>query len=787
MWDKEGKPSAWSRPVRWTMGLLESKDWEAHWISSPDSTTEVKNSPTPLFRKEFGLIASPESAQVTIHSPAYFELYVNGNKVGGDVLTPAVSDQDQVTFTMTYDVNRYLRQGKNCMGLWLGIGWANDIQVRAQLDAVVQDQQITIGTDSSWKTHKSGRYRIGQRKWGDFGGERIDAREIIPNWCQPGLDDATWTSAIPTTVSLGPSRTHPCPTNRIGKTIPAVAVKTLDKDRYEVDFGTNLTGWLRFKMPKLKSGAKIRMTFADSKQNPRGNKEYQHFNQISEFISAGQAGEVFEHKFNYAAFRYVIVEGLQSAPPKENLTAFLIDSDLEEIGSFACSNSLLNRIHQINKWTQRCLNLGGYYVDCPHRERMGYGDGQVAVEGFLTSFNANRYYRKWLADWRRANRKDGSMPNTAPFYKGGGGPGWGGLFAAITWRHYLYYGDQRVLAENFDVVRKYVDYLEKVSQSNGNILTGKTGKFSFIGDWVAPGRGMDTQNAPSHKAREHFNNCYRIYQIGLLINMAEVLGKQDVVEYYEKVIDRIRPVIHKTFYDAETKMYVLDNQAYYVMPLMTGVTPNDERKGVMQKLEDCILKKGDGHLDTGMLGTYFMMEYLRDIGRSDLVFTMFNQTSYPGWGYMLENGATTLWEQWNGYWSRIHSCFTSPCNWLYQGLAGIQADPTAPGFKNVIIKPDVVGDVTWVKAHHDSPYGRIVSHWKREGDKLTMEVTVPPNSTATIYVPTEAFSDLNINGQPLERAEYVTLLRMENRRAILQVDSGQYVILSRYHTKVSAK
>ena len=871
VWDNEGKPSTWSHPARWTMGLLKPDDWSGKWISAPSpkpkkelvirnatyrtedgsvtvDVTEIMKkelarkkpfkvdfktlggdpapgivkeliieytkdgkpgtvrakdfktinlfegesdsmSPTLQFRKDFKLEAAPSFAQITINSPAYFELYVNGEKIGSDVLSPAVSDLKKQTFSLTYDVSRHLKKGINCMGIWVGIGWADEIVVRAQLDAVVNGTTITIATDPSWNTRTSGRYRIGLRKWGNFGGELVDARKTLPDWCRPGLDSTVWDNAILVNPNLGPTRNQPCPANRIGKVIPAAVVTQIGNGRYEIDFGTALTGWFRMKMPKLEPGATVTMTFADMKSNNETKKLsrigdsswYQHFNQVSKFISSGKAGEVFENKFNYAGFRYVVIEGLESAPAKEDATAMLVDSDLEEAGAFGCSNDLLNRIHKLNQWTQRCLDLGGYYVDCPHRERMGYGDGQVAVEGFMTNFRADGYYRKWLSNWRDVQKQDGALPNTAPWGRGGGGPGWGGLLSAITWRHYLYYGDKRVLEENFDAVRSYVDYLEGISKNNGDILTGKTAKYRFIGDWVAPDRGMDTKNAPSHQAREIFNNCYRIYQIELLINMAKVLGRDDVAEKYQKIIERIRPIIHSRFYDAQKIEYVLDEQAYYVMPLMTGVTPEGARKEVFQKLEDCILNKRSGHLDTGMFGTYFMMEYLREIGRSDLVFTMFNQTDYPGWGYMLQEGATTLWEQWNGYWSRIHSCFTSPDNWLYQGLAGIQADPARPGFKNVIIKPDIVGDVKWVKSYHDSPYGRIVSNWRHENGKLTMEVSIPPNTTATIYVPAiNAANELTVSGQIPKDADHVTFLRMEKGSAVLEVDSGNYMISSHH-------
>ncbi len=743
-------------------GTARKKDFETLSLSADPGQ------PAPLFRKEFDLAAAPGSALVTVHSPAYFELYINGVKAGKDVLTPAVSNLKAQSFTVTYEVGRLLRPGRNCIGLWLGKGWADTVTVRAQLDAVVAGQPVTIGTDTSWQVRKSGLYKIGGHRWNDFGGERLDARELTPVWSRPGLDVADWRSAVPGKAPEGSARAQPCPLNRIGKAIPAASVTRLADGTHEIDFGTALTGWLNLKMPALQPGAIVRMSFADV----RRGTQYQHFNQVSEFVSAGGPGEVFEHKFNYAGFRYVVIEGLPSAPSLEDATAMLIESDLEEAGSFECSNDLFNSIHRVNQWTQRSLNLGGYYVDCPHRERMGYGDGQVAAEGFMTSFRADGFYRKWLLDWRLRQMPDGNLPHMAPFGQGGGGPGWGGLLSAIAWRHFLYYGDALVLQENYDAVRRYVDYLESLCKDG--VMRKFGGQWDFIGDWVPPGRGMDTQNWPSAEAAELFNNCYRINQIMLLKRMAAALGKADDEARCSKLLDDVRPKVYAAFYDAGKQEYVIDEQAYYVMPLMTGVVPEADRGVVLKKLEQNILVKNMGHLDTGMLGTYFMMEYLRDIGRNDLVFTMFNQTAHPGWGYMLEEGATTLWEQWNGHWSHIHSCFTSPDNWLYQGPAGIQADPAAPGFKKVIIKPALVGDLTWVKAHHDSPYGRIVSDWKLETGNLTLDVKISPNTTATVYVPTREAASVTESGRPADKAEGVIFLRMESGAAVFEVTSGTY-------------
>ena len=406
---------------------------------SPWGSVASTNFPDPWLRGEFDLTAIPESAIVTVHSHAYFELYVNGEKVGEDVLTPAVSDPKARTFTVTYDVARLLTPGRNCLGLWMSKGWADRVAVRAQLDAVVGGENFTYGTGLDWKSRPSGYSHIGNWSWGNFGGERIEAAAHLPDWCQPGIDTSSWSNVVEAPAPAGPPANHHTPFNRIGEHITAKEITTLADGKYAIDFGTNLTGWLRLKFPPLTAGQLVRLHFADRmfpdgiQSSPIGNISvstsscvsfdrtdggynlYQNYNQTSEFVSAGAANEEFHHKFNYAGFRYVVVDGLSTAPSLEDATAMLIESDLADAGSFESSDPLLNRIHQANRWTQRCLNLGSYYVDCPHRERMGYGDGQVALQGMMMNFNAANFYTKWVQDWRLAlEKKNEALAYIAP-------------------------------------------------------------------------------------------------------------------------------------------------------------------------------------------------------------------------------------------------------------------------------------------------------------------------------------------------------------------------------------
>jgi len=786
-WEARSNGGSWSPAL--SLGAYGIAPW---------GVVASANSSHPWLRGEFDLAGTPESAIVTVHTHSYFELHVNGEKVGADVLTPAVSDPKARTFTVTYDVARLLRPGRNCLGLWMAEGWSDRIAVRAQLDAVVGGVPFTFGTGPDWKSRPSGYSHIGGWSWGNFGGERIEAAAHLPDWCQPGIDTGSWSGVVAAPAPAGPPARHDAPLNRIGEVIPAKKVIPLAEGRYVIDFGTNLTGWLRLKFPQLPAGQLVRLHFADREfpdgihaspigniavstnsclSFPRaggGNTLYQIYNQTSEFVSAGGANEEFVHKFNYAGFRYVVVEGLPAAPSLADATALLVESDLPDAGAFECSDPLLNRIHQVNRWTQRCLNLGSYYVDCPHRERMGYGDGQVALQGMMMNFNAAHFYTKWAQDWRFAlEKKNESLAYIAPpFEPTGGGPPWPGGIARIPWQLYLHYGDPAILEENIDAARSYCEYLD--GRSTHDVLRDWGGGWSFIGDWVPPGRGMDTSNWPSSQMAEFFCNCYRIHLWQLVGKMAAALGRSSEAQHARQRAEAISTAVHAAYFDAANNRYVIDEQIYYAFPLMVGLTPAEQRPAVLDNLVRCIVQKNNGHLDTGMLGTMVLMEFLNDIGRDDLIVGIYQKRSYPGWGYMVEQGATTFWEQWNGHWSQIHSCFTSADNWLYQGLGGIRPDPVQAGFKNVIIRPAVVGDITRVNVSHDGPYGRIRSRWTRDGVDLTLQVTIPPNSSGEIHVPAAAVEEVTESGNPAAAAPGVTFLRMENRHAVFAVGSGSF-------------
>jgi alpha-L-rhamnosidase len=815
-WDKDGLPTGWSQPATWSMGLLEPGDWQARWIQMDGGRTVApKNglpaeTPSPWLRKVFTLDAPPARALAYVNALGYFELYVNGRKVGGDVLAPAVTDYKARSLYVTYDIAPYLKRGANCVGIWLGRGWYTETRpgvlpggpaVRAQLEISAAAGPITrIVSDESWKAAPSPYVTLGTGFSRQHIGERYDARREAPQWSAPEFTDAAWKPASLAPPFKGRVDSQLCPLNRIGKRIAPVSVTDLGDGLAEIDFGTDLSGWMRLKLPRLKAGQKITIHYCERRYKnvvppdpspagpikgtemdrvfggAKGKFRYHVCNQMDQFVSAGRPGESFCSKFQYHGFRMAVIEGLPTTPDRHDAEALLVESDLEPIGSFECSNALFNRIAATNLWTLRCLNLGGYMVDCPHRERLGYGDGQVSVESCVMNLWMPAFYTKWLADWRDGqNPQTGDLAHTAPDWEGGGGPGWGGTLAAMSWRMYQNYGDRRVLRENFEPMRRFVNFLE--SHCQDGVLRSYGGMWDFIGDWLPPHMAMDSPKGwPPRPAAEFFNNCYRVLLWDILRRSAEVLGEKETARECQAALEKMRPAIHKAFYDPARHCYVLEDQSYLAIALLTEIPPPSERKAVMRALEHDILVRRQGHLDSGMLGTYFMLNYLMQAGRNDLIFTMMNQKTYPGWGYMLDQGATTFWEQWNGYWSNLHSCFTSAGMWMSQGVAGIHPDPEAPGFKRFEIRPATVGDLTWARASLNSIRGRIAVDWKMEEGKFKLNVTVPVGATAKVWVPVRQTEAIGENGKPPVTVSDsgARFNRMESGAAVYEVPSGQY-------------
>ena len=461
------------------------------------------------------------------------------------------------------------------------------------------------------------------------------------------------------------------------------------------------------------------------------------FNQRDEIVGNG-AALTFRSRFNYHAFRYVRVIGADRAPDASSATGYLIRTAYDRAGEFTSSNELLNQIYQMVNRTYEALTLGGYVVDCPTRERLGYGgDAGTSMEMGMLSYSTGGLYNRWLANWRDSQVESGSLPHTAPNYpnQGGGGPMWGGFVVTLPWQMYLQYGDVRVLDTNYPMIQKWLAYL--ASETQDDLLLKHTShaisdNWNFLGDWLTPKGSFRGDTPPA----QQINSVHYVYQLQLAARIARVLGKTADASAYDARAAAVSKAVHQRFYNVADSSYTTGDSVQEAFPLLTGIVPPDLRKGVMAKLENVIRVQNNGHLDTGMHGTYFVLKYLMEVDRNDLVYEMTSKRDFPGWGYMLANDATTSWESWTGQ-SHIHDTLISIGAWFIQGVAGIRSDGTSPGFKHFVIKPALVGDLTFAKATYRSIHGEIVSDWRIENGTFKLSVTVPPGTTATVFVPGE--------------------------------------------------
>jgi len=782
IWDKDGKPSSWSDPAYWTMGLLNKEDWTAQWIGSPDPDT------APYYRHSFHLDNVPKSAPLHLAALGYFELFINGEKVGKEALAPVVSNFSKRTYYKTYDIANYLKEGKNSIGIWMGTGWYspglpgvkhNSPVVRVQL-GIPNKKELRIITDSSWETKTSARSLIGKWRWGKFGGELVDARLIDKQWWDTESSTNGWQPAVNVETADVPCTAQKCRNNIQLAEIAPVSLEQLDDTTVVVDFGTNLTGMFKMKFHNLDAGKKINIHYADlDGRDPEeawrlrmAHKGFATYNQRDEFISAGNREEQFNNVFNYHGYRYALIEGLNYIPKKEDLAAIPVETEVAEVGSFSCSNDLYNRIHKMVRWTYRALNLGGQTVDCPHRERVGYGDGQTAMDVGCFNFDASTLYTKWSENWWDEQMEDGFVPFVAPTPHGtGGGPAWGAMSIVVPWKTYLFYSDTKLLETGYPYMKKYIEYLGAHSNDGvlQDIFPGE--KWNNLGDWVPPRRGMDKSEWVDDNSRRFFNNCYRTHLLQIMMKVGMLLGKTEDVSAFKQELNIAQKAIHKKWFNAKDTTYANGEQPYLIFPLQTGITPDELKNAVFEKYVHTMLVKDNGHLNTGMIGTQITFDYLLENNRNDLIDIIVNQKTFPGWGYMVEKGATTCWEQWNGFYSQIHSCFPYIGGWFYRGLAGIQWDPENPGFKNIILRPALVKSVDWVNCNYESPYGEIVSNWKIEATEFEWEVTIPPNSTATVYIPGK---DIKVDGIEASKMKDINFICQENNCSVFKIESGNY-------------
>jgi alpha-L-rhamnosidase len=738
IWDEHNGISDWSAPATFSVGLISEKEWKASYIGFG-----VKNekSVSPQFFKSFEISEKPEKVFLYINSLGYHEVYLNGNKIGNLVLAPAVAQFSKRSQVLAYDITDNVIQGKNVIVIWAGRGWYapglpgvvfDGPVVRAQVDALKNREWATLaGTDTTWKARNSGYYTLGTWQPGQFGGEEADATLLLPDLSAESLESAEWQPVTKVNIPEHKATAQLTEGNIIMDTLKAVSVSPAGKNIWLADIGTTLTGLAEIKFEKLTKGQKIKLQFCDhldkdGKPVDQGQEDI--------YTASGKPGESFRNRFNYHGYRYITISSLDYKPATEDISAYPLRTGYKLASTFECSDEDMNRIHDMLFYTLQCLSPGGYLVDCPQIERLGYGgDGNASTETAQTMFDLAPLYRNWLQAWGDCNREDGGMPHTAPNpYRAGGGPYWCGFIITASWRTYMNYGDKRILEKYYPVMQNWLRYAEKYSPVG--LLEGwpETDYRSwYLGDWASP-EGTDHTNPKSIRL---VNNCFMVVCYETMNKIAMNIGKPDDAFTYANRKKELIHLINKELYDSSTGIYGSGIQIDMTYPLLAGVVPDTLKEKVTARLRDVILKEHDGHIACGLVGIPVFTEWCERNGESELLYSMLKKRDYPGYLYMIDNGATSTWEHWNGARSRIHNCYNGIGSWFYQSLAGIRKDDNEAGYRSFIIQPDIPEGITWTKATKETPYGIIRSDWKKENGTFDINLEIPAGTTARVMLP----------------------------------------------------
>jgi alpha-L-rhamnosidase len=779
-WDKDGAASGWSDPARFTVGLLSAADWKGRWIGMASADDHEE----PWFRKKFTLAQKPHTALAYVGSIGYHELYVNGRKVGDRLLNPSVSDLAKRALYVTYDIAEYLTPGENVVAVWLAPGWSLFKGVNpvvdfglgkrplliAHFDMRMQEKTSTVvATDDTWKCRLSPERHLGEWTYGNFGGDRIDASKDLPGWNGVDLDDSSWDRATvyPFQRLLSPDLVPP---NRKCETIRPISVTRTGPRKYRVDMGRFYAGWVEARLKGAPNSSIAVSLSYDTKIECQ-------FNQRNEYV-VGPAGQgTFCNHFSYHGCRYVTLDGLDNSPALTDVTGYRVGNDLRRVGSFDCSNTLFKKIYDADVNT--CINLvtGGMPADCPHRERLGYADSCLgSLDTMLLNFDAEPLAAKWARDWRDVQQDNGHLPHSAPTVDGGGAPWVSRAVMIVPWQTFQTYGDRRVLEASYPSIKRWLAFLQTKCDANGLLAPfvppGTTyPQWCFIGDWVTP-HGSELSDSVEALL---FNNCCYLMAVRTASQIARELGAGDDVRAYDVRAEDLKKAINKRFFNPSNNTYLDTRQTHCVVPLISGIVPTDRVAGVMANLRNEILVTQKGHLDVGNPGHYYLTMYLAEHDANDLVFSYMNQTTYPGYGFLIGHGFDTWPETWSGDGdSVIHSCFTGASRWFCRGLVGVRPDPAVPGSRHFLLKPAIVGNVTWAKGTYESLYGRIGCKWAIDAGRLTIETNIPPNTTATVYVPTKNVAVVTENGKPVSESPDVKFLGMEYGCAVFRVPSGRY-------------
>lgn len=803
-YDSKGQASEWSEISWWETSMLNKNEWKASWIYdgsiSPDKEEDFyKPDPSPIFRKDFEVKDKVKSARLYISGLGYYEASLNGKKIGDHCLDPGWTAYAKQVLYTTYDVTEMLQLGKNSIGVLLGNGFFNPLPMRifkplremlrigrpclkAQLRIVYDNgREMTVITDESWKTNFSPVIRNNV-----YLGEIYDAREYKKGWDTPFYNISSWENAIlMQNPPEGELTSQMQPPIRVLEKITPKRMTETRPGEFVFDMGQNFAGVVGIKV-KGPKGTKIRirygedvysdgsinvMTSVAGQQKKIWEANYDKpgqppiaWQEDVYILNGDKNGEEWRPRFTFHGFRYIEITGWPGRPTMEDIIGYRLGADLERTGYFSSSNEMLNNLFTVLDYTFRS-NIFSVQSDCPAREKFGYGGDMVCVSPtFCWFYDMTNFYRKAVRDFANDQRPLGGITETAPFngmelYGLGdkSGPiGWQLAYGFLQQQLYRYYGDSNTFAKYYDSFKKQVDFL---SSKADNFIIDKC-----INDHISLEKRI-----PALFATAHF-----YHHVIILEEFSKILGKKEDSDKYHILASNIKKAFIKKFVNTGDGKIGNGTEASQGIGLIYGLVPNDEKEKAFEYFLD-VIEKADGHIRTGIFGIPAVLNSLTSNNRNDIAYNMVTKETFPGWGYMLKSGATTLWESWdysNNVYSLNHPMLGSVGEWMFNALGGIM--PSSSGFKEFTIKPQPVNDLDWVDCKYESNYGLISSSWKQGKETFVMNISIPVNTVATVYIPFTSDSKIYEGENEIKDGNFYRILGVEKNYLKLKVKSGDY-------------
>jgi alpha-L-rhamnosidase len=793
LWDERGADLGWSQVANWEMGLLSPAEWSADWIS-PAAHEAGESRASPMLRRDFDLRGSVVSARAYVTSHGLYELFVNGKRVGDELMTPGWTSYSHRLQYQTYDVTKLLKTGRNAVGAVLGDGWyrgvigftgtrdhyGDRLALLCQLEVTYSDgHRETIGSDARWKT-LPGPILNSQI----YDGETYDARLERPGWNADGYDDAGWAPVEVITASKeilvasqGPA------VRRINELVPIRIFKTPSGDAV-VDLGQNMVGWARLKV-KGPAGTMVTLRHAEV-LDKNGNLYTDNLRSAKatvRYTLSGKGTEIFEPHFTYQGFRYIAVSGYPGKLARDSITGITLHSDMALTGTFATSRPLIDQLQHNIQWGQKG-NFLDVPTDCPQRdERLGWtGDAQVFTPTAAFNMDVDGFFSKWLKDLAADQLDTGSIPFVVPDVLSSsdrpiaGAAGWGDAATVIPWEVYLAYGDKRVLEDQYGSMRRWVEY-EQSRAGADEIWDGDT----HFGDWL-DFFSVGTGSSFGSTSTDLIATAYFAHSTDILQRTARTLGKDKDAARYADSLGKIKAAFQRKFVAPDGTVGA-GTQTAYVLALDFELVSDELRAAAAQKLAADV--RARGHLTTGFLGTPRLLSVLTRFGYLDEAYLLLNREQFPSWLYPVKRGATTIWERWDGIKpdgtfedkgmnSFNHYAYGAVGSWMYQTLGGINIDPGAPGYAHFVIQVQPGGGFTHARTEHDSPFGTIRTDWILKGGRMNLNVVIPANSAAMLRVPRTQIADVTESRRPIRLGDGITGARQEAEGAVLELGAGQY-------------